>query len=299
MKKTILGRTAALGLALLMLLSLAACAGSSIGKAPSTSTDIPPIDPETGEFVGGDPVVETPKAEPDLLDRVRERGTLIIATEGDWSPWTYHDEDDALTGMDVELGALIAEELGVAPEYQETDWDSILAGVDDGRFDIACNGVDWTAERAEKYNFSTPYVYMQEVLVVRGDNEDIHGIEDLAGRTTANSPNSTYAQMAEEAGAEVLYVNTLLETLMAVEQGRAEATLNARVSIEDYLRAHPDANLKIVYESEGTSVCIPTRKDADSERLIAAVDEVLENLRNDGRLAELSEKYFGADLTER
>ena len=235
----------------------------------------------------------------DLLARIQERGTIIVATEGDWSPWTYHDDSDALTGFDVELAALIAEGLGVEVEYAETDWDSILAGVEVGRYDIACNGVDWTEERAEKYTFSSPYLYMQEVLVVREDNEDIHAIEDLNGRVTANSPNSTYADDAIAAGAEVVYVNTLNETIQVLLQGRADATLNAKVSIEDYLREHPDAAIKIVYESEGTSVCIPVAKSDDTASLMEAIDGILQQLRDSGKLAELSEKYFGADLTRK
>ena len=59
--------------------------------------------------------------EGDLLARIQERGTLIIATEGNWSPWTYHDENDVLTGLDIEIGTLIAHGLGVEPEFQETD----------------------------------------------------------------------------------------------------------------------------------------------------------------------------------
>ena len=158
-------------------------------------------------------------AEGDLLAEIQQRGTIIIATEGNWSPWTYHDENDQLVGLDIEIGTLIAEGLGVTPEFQETDWDSILAGVDSGRFDIACNGVGYTETRAEKYSFSTPYVYTHKVLVVAADNEDIKTIEDLAGKTTANSPSSTYAQIAEEQGATVTYVSTLGETIELLIQG--------------------------------------------------------------------------------
>ena len=86
--------------------------------------------------------------EADVLAKIREKGTLTIAMEGVWQPWTYHDETGALTGFDVEVGALIAEGLGVQPEYVETAWDGILAGVDSGRFDIACNGVGFTEKRA-------------------------------------------------------------------------------------------------------------------------------------------------------
>lgn len=234
----------------------------------------------------------------DLLARIQERGTLIIATEGNWQPWTYHDEADELVGLDVEIGTLIAEGLGVEPDFQETDWDSILAGVDSGRFDIACNGVGYTETRAEKYSFSTPYVYTHKVLVVRGDNEDIKTVEDLNGRTTANSPSSTYATLAEEQGAEVTYVSTLTETIMLVEQGRVDATINAQVSIEDYLSEHPDANIKVAQVLDGDPVAYPVRKDADTESLVAAVNDILEQARQDGTLAAISEKYFNLDLTQ-
>lgn len=237
-------------------------------------------------------------AEGDLLSEIRQRGTIIIATEGNWSPWTYHDENDQLVGLDIEIGTLIAEGLGVAPEFQETDWDSILAGVDSGRFDIACNGVGYTETRAEKYNFSTPYVYTHKVLVVDADNEDIKTMEDLKGRTTANSPSSTYAQIAEEHGATVTYVSTLGETIELLRQGRVDATVNAQVSIEDYLAQHPDAPIKIVQVLEGDPVAYPVRKSAETESLIAAINDILEAARQDGTLSAISLKYFGLDLTQ-
>ncbi len=239
----------------------------------------------------------TALAEDDLLARIQARGTLVIATEGNWPPWTYHDENDVLTGLDVEIGTLIANGLGVEPVFQETMWDSILAGVDTGRFDIACNGVGYTEKRAEKYSFSTPYIYTPKVLVVRGDNEDIHTLEDLAGRTTANSLSSTYAALAEEYGATVTYINTLDETIQLLEQGRVSATINARVSIEDYLASHPDADIKIVQELPGDPVAFPMRKGEDAESLVAAVNDILDQARQDGTLAEISLRYFGEDRT--
>lgn len=233
------------------------------------------------------------------LEEIRARGTLVIATEGDWNPWTYHDENDKLVGLDVELGALIAEGLGVQPEYAETDWDSILAGVDSGRFDIACNGVDLTSERAQKYTFSVPYIYPDAVLVVRAENEDIHTLEDLQGRTTANSPASTYADMALEYGAEVTYISTLDQTIDLLLQGRVEATINARASIEGYMEKHPEADIKIVQVIEGDPVAFPMQAGEYSRTLAEEVDRIMEGLRADGTLARLSEKYFGADLTNR
>lgn len=266
--------TLALGLSLA--LSLAACGGKT------ASTPAP---------------AETAAAELDLLGRIKERGTLVIATEGDWAPWTYHDESDKLVGLDVELGTLLAEGLGVEPDFQETDWDAILAGVDAGRFDIACNGVGYTATRAEKYNFSTPYVYTHKVLVVRGDNEDIHALEDLNGKATANSPNSTYADLGEEYGATVTYASTLTETIELLVQGRVDATINAQVSIENYLKEHPNANIKVAAVLPGDPVAFPLQKTDDTATLLAEVDRILDEARQSGKLSEISLKYFGLDLT--
>ena len=234
----------------------------------------------------------------DALDVIRNKGTLVIATEGCWSPWTYHDENDVLTGFDVEIGTLIAEGLGVKAEFQEVPWESILVGVDTGTFDIACNGVGYTEERAEKFSFSTPYVYTEAVLVVRKDNEEIKSLEDLKGRKTSNSPNSTYALKAEEMGASVDYVDTLGETMMMVVDGRVDATINAKGSVDDYLGEHPDAEIKVVQVFAGEPVCYPIRKGEDTETLLKAINEVLESLRADGTLTALSVKYFGEDLTK-
>ena len=77
----------------------------------------------------------------DQLAAVQASGKLIVALEGAWQPWSYHDESDTLVGYDVEVSRAIAEKLGVEPEYVESDWDSLFAGLDAGRYDIVCNGV--------------------------------------------------------------------------------------------------------------------------------------------------------------
>ena len=227
-----------------------------------------------------------------------KKDTLVIATEGCWSPWTYHDENDVLTGFDIEIGQKIAEGLGMKADFQEVPWESILVGVETGTFDIACNGVGYTEERAKKFLFTDPYVYTEAVLVVRKDNEDIRSLEDLKGKKTSNSPNSTYALKAEEMGASVDYVDTLGETMTMVIDGRVDATINAKGSVDDYLGEHPDANIKIVQTFAGEPVCYPIRKTAENEELLKKINTILEGMRNDGTLSKLSIKYFGEDLTK-
>ena len=234
----------------------------------------------------------------DALTRIREKGVLVIGTEGNWSPWTYHDENDVLTGLDVEIGKLIAEGLGVEAEFQEAPWDSLLAGVDAGRFDIICNGVGYTEERAKSYSFTTPYVYTNKVVVVAEDNEEIKSVDDLKGKKTANSASSTYAALAEEYGATLVPVDTLGETMDMLQQGRVDATINAQVSIADYLKEHPEAKIKVVQVLAGDPVAYPVGYGDDYKTLVDAINEILENARQDGRLAEISLKFFGVDMTK-
>ena len=234
----------------------------------------------------------------DLLDTIRQKGEVVVATEGAWAPWTYHDESDALVGFDVEVARRLAEKLGVSAHFVESEWDGIIAGMDAKRYDIALNGIEVTAERAQKYDFTAPYGYIRTALIVRGDNTDITCFEDLNGKKTANSIASTYMTLAESYGAEAVGVDTLDQTIEMVLSGRADATLNAEVSVYDYLRVHPDANIKLVaLTEEASQVAVPVRKGAENASLLEALNAAIEALRADGTLAEISVKYFGSDIS--
>ncbi len=235
----------------------------------------------------------------DLLARIKEKGEIVIAMEGTWAPWTYHDENDKLVGFDTEVGEAIAEILGVKAVFVEGEWDGLLAGLEVGRYDLMINGVEITDERSEKYDFTDAYAYIRTALIVGSDNNEITSFENLDGKTTANSINSTYMYLAEEYGATVLGVDTLDQTLDMVLSGRADATLNAELSFDDYMKVHPDAALKVAALTEEAShVAIPVRKGDDSKTLREAVNEAIEELRGNGKLAEISEKYFGKDITK-
>lgn len=234
----------------------------------------------------------------DLLSTIQSRGTLIVALEGAWQPWSFHDESDTLVGYDVEVSRAIAEKLGVEPEYVESDWDSLFAGMDAGRYDMVCNGVEVTEERSKTYDFTTPYGYIHTALAVKKDNDSITSFEDLDGKTTANSLASTYMELAESYGATVQGIDTLEETIQLLTAGRIDATLNADVSFYDYLNVHPDADFKLVaFTEEASHVAIPLRKGDETATLLEAINNAIEELRADGTLSELSEKYFGQDIS--
>ena len=236
-------------------LTLAGCSNSSDSTAASgTAASVAP-------------------AASDQLSSIQSSGKLIVALEGAWQPWSFHDESDTLVGYDVEVSRAIAEKLGVEPEYVESDWDSLFAGLDAGRYD-------------------------HTALAVRKDNQEITSFEDLKGKTTANSLASTYMELAESYGATVQGIDTLEETIQLLTAGRIDATLNADVSFYDYLNVHPDADFKLVAQTEDAShVAIPLRKGDASATLLEAINTAIEELRTDGTLKELGEKYFGQDIS--
>ena len=241
---------------------------------------------------------DSAEAADDQLAQIKAKGEIVVAMEGTWSPWTYHDENDELVGYDVEVAKAIAEKLGVKATFVEGEWDGLFAGMDAGRYDIVVNGVDITEERAQKYNFTEPYAYNRTAIIVKDDNDDIQSFEDLNGKHTANTISSTYAELAEKYGADVTGVDDLNQTFELLLSGRIDATLNAELTYYDYMKAHPDAKIKIAALTDDASeVAIPLRKGAASDNLRAAINQALEELRADGTLSGLSVKYFGSDVS--
>ena len=232
----------------------------------------------------------------ELLSTIQDRGELIVAMEGTWAPWTYHDESGELVGYDVEVAKAIAEKLGVGVSFVEGEFDGLLAGVDGGRYDMVVNGVTVDEERSEKYDFSQPYAYNRTAVIVAGDSP-ITKMEDLDGKQTANTISSIYAKVAEKYGATVTPVDDLNQTFELLLSGRIDATLNDEVAYYDYMKQHPDADLHIAcLDYEMTQVAIPMPKGETA--LVEAVNKALSELSEDGTLTELSIKYFGTDISK-
>jgi cystine transport system substrate-binding protein len=223
--------------------------------------------------------------------------TLTVATEGTYRPFSYHDESGELVGYDVEVAQAVAEKLDVEITFQETQWDAIFAGLDAGRFDTIANQVTITPEREADYVFSAPYTVSTGVLVVAADNNDIKSFEDLEGRTTAQSLTSNWNELAQESGAEVEAVEGWAQAVALLEEGRVDATINDSLTYLDYANTEDASGIKVAAEtdeeSESAFVVTPER-----EALAQAIDGALEELRADGTLAELGEKYFGEDVSE-
>ena len=271
LKKFVLGSIAAV--------VLAACGGEGSNSASSAPA-------QSGAASGS------------LIERINNKGTITVGTEGTYAPFTYHDKDGKLTGYDVEVTRAVADKLGIKVEFKETQWDSMMAGLKAGRFDIVANQVGLTSpERQATFDKSEPYSWSGAVLVVRKDS-NIKSIDDIKGVKTAQSLTSNYGEKAKAAGAELVPVDGLAQSLTLIEQKRADATLNDELAVLDYLKNKPDAGVKIVWsapadEKVGSGLIV----NKGNEEALAKFSTAMTELKADGTLKKLGEQFFGKDIS--
>lgn len=221
--------------------------------------------------------------------------TLRVGTEGTYSPFSYQGPDGTLTGYDVEVAQAVGAKLGKQVEFVQTPWDAIFAGLEAKRFDLIANQVTINDERKAKYDLSQPYTVSEGVIVTRADDTSITGLADLQGRTTAQSATSNWAQVARDAGANVEAVEGFVQAIQLLKDGRVDATVNDTLAVGAYQKANNDSGIKVAASTGDTSEqAFAARKDSG---LIADVNRALDELRADGTLTRISEKYFGSDVS--
>jgi cystine transport system substrate-binding protein len=222
---------------------------------------------------------------------------LRVATEGTYAPFSFHDPDsNDLTGYDVEVAQAVGDELGMEVEFSETQFDAIFAGLEADRYDVIANQIGVNPEREEKYLFSTPYTYSNGVVITRADDTSVTSLADIAGKTSAQSTTSNFAEIATSAGATIEAVEGFTQAITLLKQGRVDVTVNDSLAFLEYQNTTDDQDVKIAAEiDEQSQSAFAFRKDETD--LQTKVNEALESLRADGTLAEISEKYFGEDVS--
>jgi ABC-type amino acid transport substrate-binding protein len=230
------------------------------------------------------------------LAKVKEAGVLKVGTEGTYAPFSYHDpKTNELVGYDVEVIAAVADKLGVKPEYVETPWDAIFAGLTSRRFDVVANQVTKNSEREGLYGLSSTYTVSEGVIATRADDSTITSLADLKGKKSAQSLTSNWAQVAKEAGADVESVEGFTQAVTLLKQNRVDATVNDNLAVLEYQKSTGDRSIKVAAETGDVSEqVIATRKGSD---LLPAINQALADLQKDGTLKRISEKYFNADVS--
>ncbi|HIY24498.1 MAG TPA: transporter substrate-binding domain-containing protein [Candidatus Brachybacterium merdigallinarum] len=232
----------------------------------------------------------------DVLARIQESGTVRIGVEGTYRPYAFHDDSGALVGFEKEIADAVAAQLGAEPEYIETEWDSLIAGLDVDRYDIVINNVGITPEREEVYAFSEPYARSIGRIAVPADSE-ITTVDQLDGVRAAQTATSNWAAEMTELGAEVVPVQGFAEAVELLVQGRADASANDLVSFQTYLEENPDAPIRLLDEELPTDILVGVIMQQDQQPLLDAVNEALAAITEDGTLTGIYEEWVGQDIS--
>lgn len=234
-------------------------------------------------------------AEKDQLEdgsKLINEDQFIFASSGEFKPFSYVNDDMTVTGFDVEVGTAIAKELGLEAVPKRIKFKGIVEGVKTGRADAAVASHTINEQRSKHVSFSTPYYYSGPQIFVRPDS-DIETIEDLKGKEVAASKGSTYANTAEEYTTNVKTYDSDITALKALSGGRHDAVITDFVTGKEAVKEGFEIEGRQLIERSEQAIVLPQ----DNPELLARVNAALDNLREDGTLAEISKKYFGEDIT--
>lgn len=237
-------------------------------------------------------------------DEIQEEGVLTVATSGTLYPTSYREEgSDKLTGFEVEVTRELAERLELEIEFTELGFDEMLTTVQTGQVDIAANDIEVTEDRKENFIFSTPFKYSYGTAIVRKDDlSGIETLEDLEGKKAAGASTSVYMETAREYGAEeVVYDNATNETyLRDVAIGRTDVILNDYYLQTLAIANFPELNIIIHPDLKYSPSDVGVVMNKDNKELAENVNRVIEEMLEDGTIAEISAQFFNdADVTEK
>src|ERR1700742_3846440 len=227
---------------------------------------------------------------------VKAAGVLRVGTEGVYSPFSYHDPATGqLVGYDVDVARAVADKLGVKGEFVETPWDPIFPALEANRFDVVANEVTINAERKEKYDLSEPYSVGEGVIVTRADDHSVKSLDDIKGKVAAETATSNWAQVARDHGARVEVVEGFTQAIKLLNQGRVDVVINDSIAVYAYLAETGDKSVKIAGNvGEKSEQGFAARKNSG---LLPDLNKALDELRSDGKLAEISQKYLKANAS--
>ena len=224
-------------------------------------------------------------------------GTLKVATEGTFSPFSYYNDKNELVGYDVDVARAVAEKLGLKIEFLTAPWDAMLAAFDAGKADAVFNQVSITDERKKKYEYSVPYTVVYGAIIVHKDSNDIKSFEDLKGKKNADSATSNWAQVAKKYGAQNVTVDSFAKSMELLIARRVDTVVRDNTVFYDFLKQRPDAPIKIAAKLKDVDYSAAIVQKGNKE-LADQISKALNELKAEGKLKEISLKYFGKDVSE-
>lgn len=236
--------------------------------------------------------------EDDSLERVLAAGKLVIGIDDAYPPMEFRNERNELVGFDIDLAREIGKRLGVEVEWVPTEWSGVILALNAKKFDIILSAMSITEERAKQVAFSEPYLNEAQVIVVSNRSKNIDGPEDLVGKVVGTQLGSTSEEAARQVEGikELKTYNKFTEVFMDLGIGRLDAAIVDELVGRYYMTQRPGmftVVADLVYEPVG----IAFRKE--DKALREKLAEILDEIKADGTLARISEKWFGADITNK
>lgn len=230
--------------------------------------------------------------------------TLVMGLDVSFPPMGFTDSNGDLVGFDIDLAKAVADKLGVELKLQPIDWNSKEVELSGGKVDVLWNGLTITPKREEEMLFTKPYLQNRQVVVVLNDSS-IQTLADMAGKTVVLQKGSTAVDAIEEEknkefrdslGGEPTVFADNLTCFTQVELGRADAVVIDEV-VADYFMTQDAQKGKFRKLDETLAdelYGIAVRKD--NTELRDQIQKALDELHEEGKTAEICEKWFGEDV---
>ncbi len=300
MKKRFLAAFAAM-----MMLALTGCGGSTGSNGSDTPATAAPeaettaVDAETTAEQGAETEAETTAAAGDQsLQKVLDSGEFVLGLDASFPPMGFTDENNEIIGFDIDVAQEVCDRMGVKLVKQPIVWDAKEQDLNAGKIDCIWNGMSVNASRAEAMNLSEPYMQNEMIFVVPGDST-IASLSDLTDKTIGVQTGSSAEEILEAADFYDTIKTTPLEdnveALRQMELGFSDAVFMDSV-VAKYFIASNGKDFKILDEGlEQEEYAIGFRKE--DQALRDEVQKQLSEMKADGKLGEISTKWFGSDVT--
>lgn len=227
-------------------------------------------------------------------DNVKE--DFVFASSGLYPPFNYSD-NDKLVGFDVEIGTAIAEELGMNPKPVTNPWQTIIAALKADKFDAIIGSMAITEERLKEVNFTDPYYESGAQIFVSEDNDELKEIKDLHGKKIGVVVSSTFEENAKEFTDDITTYDSDVTALQDLTvKGRLDAVITDQL-VGMYAINQNNLPIKLIDEPIYLDQMGIAIKKEDEE-LLEKVNNALKTIIENGTYAEISEKYFGEDISK-
>lgn len=236
--------------------------------------------------------------EDNSLQKVLDSGEFILGLDATFKPMGYTDENDEIVGFDIDCAEEVCSRLGVKLVKQPIDWDTKEQDLDSGKIDCIWNGMSINASRQEVMNLSEPYMKNSMVFVVAAGTLDASAsLDELKGKTVAVQSGSTAQEILQGAELEVTEnaLATNVECLQQLELNLVDAVFMDSVVANYEIKESGKDYVILENGLEEEEYAIGFRKNDSALR--DKIQEILSEMKTDGKLGEISTKWFGSDIT--